>query len=374
MDRLFKIKEEQQITISLITFKTSRLKNMKRSVLFFAVLAALILPLMVSCGGPHLKIYNWTYYTPVSIIRKFEKEFNVKIIYDQFASNEELYAKLKTGGANFDIIFPSGDYVAIMIRQDMLEKIDKSKMHNLGNVDPMILQKAIYDSNMDYSVPYYYGAAGIIVNTAKVGDFEKSWSILSREDLKGRVTMLDDMREVMGGALTYLGYSVNTADPAIIADAKDLVNNSWKPNLVKFDAESFGKGYANGDFWVVHGYAEVVYEEIEDNPGLMEDTVFFIPEEGGPAYIDSMCILKTSKNIDLAHKFIDFIHRPDIYAEFVDSFSFPATANIPARKLKKGDSMYTVEELINTELVYDLGPALDIYNDAWFNSIRVSGQ
>jgi spermidine/putrescine transport system substrate-binding protein len=179
------------------------------------------------------------------------------------------------------------------------------------------------------------------------------------------------MREVMGDALAFLGYSVNSHDPAQIAAARDLINNSWKPNLVKFDAEAFGKGYANGDFWVVQGYAEVVFEEIADNPRLMRDTVYFVPEEGGPAYLDSMCILKGSKNNDLAHKFIDFIHRPEIYAEFADTFGFPATVNIPARKLKTGNSWYSEKDLVNTTLKDDLGPALELYNDVWFNSIRV---
>jgi spermidine/putrescine transport system substrate-binding protein len=337
----------------------------------FVVLAALLLLIISSCGGPRLRIYNWTYYTPDTVIEKFEKEYHVKVVYDQFASNEELYAKLKTGGGNYDIIFPSGDFVSIMIRQDMLEEIDKSKISNLKNIDPLILKKAVYDPNMDYAVPYYYGAAGIIVNSAKVPDFQRSWSIFSRSDLRNRMTMLDDMREVMGGAFAYLGCSVNTQDPVLIAVARDLINNEWKPNLTKFDAESFGKGYANGDFWVVHGYAENVFEEIADNPQLLSDTVFFIPDEGGPSYIDNMCILKGSKNGELAHQFIDFIHRPEIYAEFVDTFGFPATANIPARQYKTGDSLYTVEELAHTELPTDLGPALDLYTDAWFNSIVV---
>jgi spermidine/putrescine transport system substrate-binding protein len=253
----------------------------------------------------------------------------------------------------------------------MLERIDKSKLSNLGNIDPAVLRKATYDPNMEYSVPYYYGAAGVIVNTARVPNFEQSWSIFGRTDLRGRMTMLDDMREVMCDALAYLGYSVNAANPAQIARARDLINNEWKPNLTKFDAESFGKGYANGDFWVVQGYAEVVYEEIMDNPQLLRDTFYFVPKEGGPAYLDSMCILKGSKNIDLAHKFIDFIHRPEIYAEFCDEFGFPATANVPARQYKSGNAWYSENDLVNTELKDDLGPVLDLYNDAWFNSIRV---
>jgi spermidine/putrescine transport system substrate-binding protein len=310
-----------------------------------------------------LFLYNWTYYTPDSILRKFEQEYGVTIVYDTFASNEELYAKLLTGGTGYDLIFPSGDYVSIMIKGGMLEKIDKSKLQNLDNIDPAVLRKAAYDPGMDYSVPYYFGAAGIAVNTARVPNYEKSWSIFSRTDLRGKMTMLDDMREVLGDALTYLGYSVNTASPSQITAARDLVNNVWKPNLLKFDAESFGKGFADEDFWVVQGYAEVVYEEISDE--LKKNTVFFIPPEGGPAYIDSMCILKGARNTDLAHKFIDFIHRPEIYAEFTDYFGFPASVNIPARDLKTVTPYYTLEELVSVELKDDVGENLELYDEAW---------
>jgi spermidine/putrescine transport system substrate-binding protein len=217
-------------------------------------------------------------------------------------------------------------------------------------------------------VPYYFGAAGIAVNTARVPRYEKSWSIFSRSDLWHKMTMLDDMREVLGDALVHLGYSVNTTNPGEIAAARDLINNSWKPNLVKFDAEAPGKGFANGDFWVIQGYAELVYEEISEDQKA--DTVFFIPPDGGPAYIDSMCILKGAKNPDLAHKFIDFIHRPEIYAEFTDHFGFPSAVNIPARDLKKTVPYYQAEELLNVELKDDVGENLTLYDNAWL-TIRV---
>ena len=331
-----------------------------------------------------LFIYNWTYYTPGTVIEKFEQEYNVTVVYDEFASNEDMYAKImatnrkglfgwfsRLFGRSYDIVFPSADYVSIMINQDLFEKIDKSLVPNLSNIDDKVLALTDYDPEMEYSVPYYFGAAGVIVNTARVPEFERSWSIFSRKDLQNRMTMLDDMREVMGDALAFLGYSVNTENPAEIKEARDLINHEWKPNIVKFDADAFGKGYASGDFWVVQGYPEVVYEEIADNQQLIANTLFFFPEEGGPAYIDSMCILKGSKNIELAHKFIDFIHKPEIYAEFADAFGFPATANVPAREFKTGDSWYSAEDLENVELKKDLGAALDLYNEAWFNSIRI---
>ncbi len=339
----------------------------------FAALIAIIacLPEAAAGGqkaGDKLYIYNWTYYTPDSVIEKFEAEYGVDVIYDTFASNEEMFAKLKAGGSGYDIVFPSGDYVSIMKTEGMLEKIDKSKLTNIDNIDPLIMKKATYDPAMDYGVPYYYGAAGVAVNTEKVPNFEKSWSIFARQDLKGKMTMLDDMREVVGDALAYLGYSVNTVDPAELEAAKKLVNEQWKPNLLKFDAESFGKGFAAGEFWVVQGYAEVVYEEISEDQ--RENVAFFIPPEGGPSYLDSMCILKGAKNIDLAHKFMDFIHRPEIYAEFCDYFGFPATANIPARALQKTKPYYLAEDLVKTELKEDLGANLELYNEIW-QSIRV---
>ena len=343
---------------------------MKKNIVLPLILVILAMT-GISCSKTKLHVYNWSYYTPESVIKQFEKEYNVRVVLDEYASNEEMYTKLKTGSSGYDIVFPSQDYVSIMIRQDMFEKIDKSLIPNLKNIDPAVLKKAEYDPNMEYSVPYFWGAAGIIVNTAKVPNYEESWSIFGRSDLRGRMTMLDDLREVMGAALIFLGYSINSKNPAEIEAARDLINNQWKPNLTKFDAEMFGKGYANGEYWVVHCYAEVVFEEIMDNEQLMNDTVFFIPPPGGTAYIDNMCILKGTKNRELAHKFIDFIHRPEIYAEFCDEFGFPSTVNIPARQYKTGPSWYQLEDVVDAELKYDLGDALELYNNAWFNSIRV---
>jgi len=329
-----------------------------------------------SCDGrPALRIYVWTYYLPESIVRQFEREFGVRVTMDYYASNEEMLARLIAGGirggrSSFDIAFPSGDFAAIMIREGMLEPIDHSLLSNMGNVDPLVLRKTEHDPRMEFSVPYFYGAAGIIVNTAMVPDFERCWSIFAREDLRGRMTMLDDKREVMGGALSFLGYSVNSRDPAEIAAASDLIVNQWRPNLVRFDSEAFGIGFSSGDFWVVHGFPEIVFEEIAGNAELTRHAYFFIPP-GAPAYIDSMAILRGARNVELAHKFIDFIHRPEIYAEFADAFNFPASANVPARALTRAEPMFTVEELYHTELVLDAGPAFQLFSDAWFNSIRI---
>jgi spermidine/putrescine transport system substrate-binding protein len=310
-----------------------------------------------------LYLYNWTYYTPDSVLRQFEAEYDCTIVYDTYASNEELYAKLLTGGVGYDIVVPSGDYVSIMMAQNMLEPIDHSKLSNLGNIDPAVLEKTTYDPNMQFSVPYYFGAAGIAVNTARVPVYEKSWSIFGRTDLAGKMTMMDDMREVLGDALAHLGDSVNTSNPVELEQARLLVLDQWKPNLVKFDAEAFGKGFADEDFWVCQGYAEVIYEELP--AGRESNTAFFIPPEGGPGYIDSMVILKGAKHKDLAYKFIDFIHRPENYVEFLMYFGFPSTVNVPARKLVTGTPMYRENDVLRCELKQDLGDYLQNYYSAW---------
>jgi spermidine/putrescine transport system substrate-binding protein len=312
-----------------------------------------------------LYIYNWTYYTPQTVLEKFTDEYGIEIVEDNYDSNEIMYNKLKAGGTEYDVIFPSCDYVSIMIQQNMLHKLDRSKMTNLENIDPEILKRADWDPEMDYAVPYYWGAAGLSVNISKVPEFERSWNLISREDLKGKVTMLDDMREVLGDALAYLGYSLNTKDPDQVAEARDFILNDWRKNIKRLDAELFGKNYASGEFWVVQGYGEGIFTEIAGNQEMIDNTAFFIPKEGGPSYIDSMCIPKDAKNVDAAHKFIDFIHRPEIYAEFCDTFHFPATANSAARLYLKETPMYNIEELLPTEVKKDLGDALDIYNQAW---------
>ncbi len=347
---------------------------MKRLLRSAAAMAAIGLSLCVaaslsSCAkketGPKtLYIFNWTYYTPDSVIQKFEKEYGCKVVYDNFDSNETMFAKLKAGGTNYDIVFPSADYVSIMAKEGMLAPIDKSKIPNFKNIDPTVLARSKdYDPDNKFSVPYYMGAAGVAVNKAKVKKFDRDWSIFARADLKNKMTMLDDMREVLGDALAFQGKSVNSRDDAEVKAAEKLVNEGWKPNLLKFDAEAFAKGFAAGEFWVSQGYAENIFQEYD--PAKRGDVDFFIPKEGGPLYIDSMVVLKDSKSKDLAFKFIDFIHRPAIYAEFCDAFGFPATANSAAGALKKDPPLYKAEELASCELKLDLGADLEKYNAAW---------
>ncbi|MBP3365655.1 MAG: extracellular solute-binding protein [Treponema sp.] len=338
--------------------------------------AAAVLTLFFSCSREKketFNLYNWSYYTPDSVLEQFAREYNCTVKVDYFDSNEMMYAKLRAGAKGYDLTIPSQDYTSIMIKQGMVQKIDHSQFPNAKYINPEALKKAAaYDPDMTWSVPYCLAASGISVNRTKVKDYEKSYSIFSRADLGGHMTMMDDMRVTMGSALRHLGYSLNTTDEAQLREAAGLIIREWRPNLVKFDAEGYGKSFASGDFWVCDGYAEIVFAEV---PEEKHDEVidFFVPEEGSAAYLDSMVILKDARHYDLAMKFIDFSHRPEIYAQFCDALKFPSYINTEAGKYTKKKPMYPAELLEKCELKMDVGEDLSKYDALW-QEIRFSAE
>lgn len=341
---------------------------MVKRVAFAALLAAVSI-FGTACGGAkeRLYLYNWTYYIPEDVIKDFTKETGIQVIVDSYSSNEEMYNKLVAGGSGYDIVVPSGDYVSIMIAEGLLKGVELSRVPNFKNIDPNALSRIGFDPGNRYSVPFMMGAAGVSVNTTRASGYERSWSIFEKPEFKGRMTMLDDMREVLGGALKYLGYSVNETDPARLEEARQVVER-WKPNLVKFDAEAFARGFAAGEFWVVQGYAENVYLEYDEKRHAEID--FFFPREGMPMYLDSFCILSGAKNVDAAYKFIDFMLRPDIAARVSDYLMLPSP-NVPARALMTVKPNYEFEDLDKGEFKEDLGlETLKLYNEVW-RRIRV---
>ena len=329
---------------------------------------------LVSCEKKQiLKLYSWTYYTPTDVVAEFEKEFDCKVVVTEYDSNETMFNKLINGGAkSFDIVVPSQDYVSIMLQKKMLQPIHQSKFTNRDKINPKLLEKISYDPKMTYAVPYYFGAAGICVNKKKVpnSSYERSWNIFADPTFKGHASMMDDYREVMGDALSYKGYSVCTTSDNELDEITEMIRTKWIPNIVKFDAEGFGKDFARGDLWLCQGYAECVYGEVPEEE--WENTIdFFIPEEGGPSYLDSMCILKASKNAALASEFINFIHRPENYAKFLDFFRFPCYVNLEAEKYMSSKPMYPASIMDKCELKNDLGENLDKYYSRW-ESLRIS--
>lgn len=313
-----------------------------------------------------LYLYNWTYYTPDEVLARFEKEFNCKVRVDSYSTCDEMYAKLRAGAKGYDVVIPSNDFVSIMIKQGMIQKLDQSKLTNRDKINPIVLQMIDFDSQMEYCVPYALSATGVIVNKTKVTNpnYVRTYEIFSDPQFAGHATMMDEQREVLGCALVSLGYDLNTTNEQELDEATQKVINEWKPNLVKFDAEGFGKSFASGDFWLCQGYPEICFGEVDKS--RWEETIdFFIPEQGGPATMDCMVILKDAPHAELANEFINFIHRPENYALFIDQFGYPCIVNLEAQQFVTEKSMYDPSQAFTCTLKKDLGQDLDKYHERW---------
>ena len=336
---------------------------MKKTLLLLTLVFTLI-----SCGKSSkdentLYLYGWADYIPKETYQAFEKETGIKVIEDIYSSNEEMFTKLKAGGAGYDIVLPSADYTEIMMKEKMIDKLDKSKLSTFKNIDPLVLEKLQYfDKNNDYAVPYVMGATIIAVNTDYVKDYPRDYSIYNRSDLKGRMTLLDDMREVFVPALALNGYKQDADSEEAMEKAKAKVL-AWKKNIAKFDAESYGKGFANGDFWVVQGYPDNIYRELSEDD--RENVDFIIPPgDQGYSSIDSFVVLKDSKNFENAMKFINYIHRSDVYAKISDFIEIPSI-NKGADGLVTKKPLYDVEKTKDAQLLIDIGDKLNIQNKYW---------
>lgn len=330
-------------------------------------LAALgLVGMLTGCGAskPVLNVYTWADYIKPELLTRFENEFKCRVVIDTFDSNEAMYAKLKAGATGYDIIMPSSYMVKTMYRQNMIQNLDHNKLPNIANVDPEYLKIAI-DKKMEHSVPYMLTNTGLAYLGSKLGEVEPSWSMLDREDIKGHATMLNDMRETIGAALKYLGYSLNTTNEQELAEARDIVIR-WKKNLAKFENEQYKTGLASGEFYLVHGYSGDILQVMEDN----EDIVFAIPQEGISISCDDFVIPVDAKQVDLAHAFINFFHDPEVAAENTDFVWYlcPNKAAYPlmSEDIRNDPAIFIDPEIrARSEVIDDIGDALAIYTRMW---------
>ncbi|THB66727.1 MAG: spermidine/putrescine ABC transporter substrate-binding protein, partial [Spirochaetaceae bacterium] len=227
---------------------------MKKTIALLMIVAVLLI-CITGCSRdnrPALYVYNWSDYMDQDIISAFEEQHNVRVVLDYFDSNESMYAKLSAGASGYDVIFPTSYMVDIMKSQGMLAPIQKSLIPNLKNLDERYFAFASQPV-LSFSVPYMVSTTGIGYLASQVDeDFEPSWGVFGDEQYRGRMTMLNDMRETIGAALKYLGYSMNTVKAQELAAAQQLLIE-WKANLAKFEAEQYKNGLVSGEFRIAHG-------------------------------------------------------------------------------------------------------------------------
>ncbi len=326
----------------------------------------MILLVITSCGSKKktLHIYNWGDYIDPAVVSQFEKDFNCVVKMDFYDSNEALYTKLKAGASGYDIAVPSSFMAAILEKQGLLLKLDHSKLPNLANLDKKFMAKHP-DPDNSYSVPYMMSFIGIGYNSKKVKNFQPSWSQFDRVDLKGKITMLDEMRPCLGAALKFLGYSLNSTNSNELSSAAEVVIR-WKKNIAKFDVDGAKRGLAAGEFDLIHNYSGDVLQIQKENPDLL----FGIPKEGTSINDDDLVIPSAAKEIELAYKFINYLQRPDICAQNMNYICYLAP-NIPAQKLmpesfRKNPSIFPdAGVMAKCEVMRDLGADNEKYSKLW---------
>ncbi len=311
-----------------------------------------------------LNVYNWDTYIGGTTLQTYTDRTGTTVQYDLFANNEELLAKLKEGNPGYDVIFP-GDYmVESMISLGILMPLDHAKLGNIGNVDPTFADPG-YDPGMKHSVPYKWGTVGIGYRKSKV-ETPDSWSLLFDSDrYAGRLALLADQRIVLGCALKYLGYSMNSTSQDEIDKARDLLIRQ-KPHIKAFAPDE-------GQNMLVGGDVDIVMEWNGDiNQVMSEDSdlSYVTPKEGTNVFVDNMCIPKDAPHPENAHAFIDHILDPQVEAEICNTIHY-ATPNAAARKLLpaaelSNATIYPPNEVIaKSEPILDVGDFTTAYDRAW---------
>jgi spermidine/putrescine transport system substrate-binding protein len=311
-----------------------------------------------------LNVYNWGDYIDEDIFELFEEETGIKINYETYATNEEMYTKIKKGGTKYDLAIPSEYMIEKMIREEMLEKIDLSKIPNFVNIDEDF-KNLSFDPENAYSVPYFWGTVGIIYNTELIDEPIESWNVLWDEKYAGQFTMMDSQRDSIMVALKKLGYSMNTKNLDELEEAKQLLIEQ-KPMVLAYVGDNVKDMLISGEAAMAvvwSGEASAVIQEYDEFE-------YVLPVEGSNKWFDNIVIPKGAKNIDEAHQFIDFLCRPDIGFLNADYVGY-STVNSETLKLIDPDLMgttyaYPLDEWIeNYEIFRDPGDFILEYDRIW---------
>jgi spermidine/putrescine transport system substrate-binding protein len=278
-------------------------------------------------AGGELNLFAWSEYVPQSVLDDFQAETGIRVNYEQYDTNESMLSKLVEGAVAYDLVQPSEYTVEAMVREGMLQKLDKSKLPNLSNIGPEYYGRA-HDPDLSYSVPYMQGTVGIVVNTEKIKEPIDGYARVFDPKNKGRIVVVDDAREVVGWALASLGLDPNDVAPENLAKVRPLLAK-WLPLVKLYDSDSPKTALLNGDVDLGIVWSGEAALLINEGGGKFTYT---LPKEGAHMFIDSLAIPAGAQNVAAAHQFIDYVLRPDVSKKI--SADFPYTnPNVEARKL-----------------------------------------
>lgn len=313
---------------------------------------------------PVLYVYNWGDYIDENTIKIFEKEYGVRVVYDTFSTNEDMYVKVTSGGSNYDVLFPSDYMIKRMIDEGLLEKINMENVPNYKYIDPMF-KGLDHDPNNEYSVPYMWGTLGILYNTKMVQGPIDGWDDLWDPRYSKQILMVDSIRDAIGVALQKLGYSLNSTDPKELEAAKKALIEQKPLVLAYVVDEAKDKMIAEEAALAVVWSGDAVYA-MKENPNL----AYVIPKEGGNLWFDGMVIPKTAQNKELAEAFINFMNRPDIALANAEYTGY-SSPHIEVKKQLAGkfagsQAAYPEEaDLEKAEVFVHIGDMLREYDRIW---------
>lgn len=311
-----------------------------------------------------LHYFTWSDYVSPELIHEFERAHGARVVVDTFSSNEELLAKLQGGASGYDVTVPSDFMVSIMAAQGMLAELDLAALPNLSALEPHLQQPA-FDPTHRYAVPYLWGTVGIGYDSAVVSTPPDSWNILWDRRYRGRISMLNDQREVFGAVLRSMGQSMNSTDPAVIEAAKHKLI-AQKPLVRTYASEHYDQLLASGDVVLAQGWGGPVARAMRDRPSIR----YVVPKEGGTIWADCLVVLNSSPNKALAMQFINFLIDARVAARTSERLLF-AASNREARAWIKKDllenpAVYPPADLIpRMEWMQEVGKAMRIYDRAW---------
>ena len=306
----------------------------------------------------------WSAYIKPDLIKRFQKEHNCCVVVDTYDSNEAMYTKLKLGGAGYDVVFPSNYFLDLMSKQGMLLAVNSKDIPNSVYVDWDFLQKLDITQGRN-GLPYMVSFSGIAWRKDRLEHEPSSWAIFGNKKLKGRMTMLNDMRETMGAGLLYLGYSVNSTSASEIAQARDVICH-WKRQLVKLESEQYKNGIASAEYLVVHGFSGDCLQVANENPYVS----FSYPKEGSVLSVDYAAILKSTHDVELSLAFLNFLHNPDVAAQNME-YVFYRCLNTKARQLLPTNLQASplfypeLDPSIRFECIHSVQSAQKEYLQAW---------
>jgi spermidine/putrescine-binding protein len=315
-------------------------------------------------GERKLNIYIWTNYLPADVVADFEKRTGIETRVDTYDSNETLLAKLQSGVADYDLVVPSDYMLKVMIPQNLLREIDRSRLPGFANLDPRFLDRKFDPANR-HSIPYLWGTTGIGYDTTKVKG-PVSWALLFDQRHAGRILMLDDVREAFAATLKLMGKSANETDPAVLRQAAERLKQQKR--LVRtYNSSDFATLLAAGDVDVAHGWNGELAEAAEESQGKL---AYAVPQEGGTLWIDSLVMPAGAKNLDAAYEFLQFVLQPEIAARIVNDVHYAGANKAALEKIdpaiRNNPAIYPPQDVLNRcEFLEDLGETTQLLDELW---------